>query len=85
MDEKNMSPELTLDAVPTLTLDPAADEAAAAAVKGQAETLLKRLRAFAPALSTSGAIDPASPTGGACEGNAVGEESSLAGDGGVQG
>ena len=31
MDEKNMSPELTLDAVPTLTLDPAADEAAAAA------------------------------------------------------
>ena len=31
MDEKNMSPELTLDAVPTLTLDPVADEAAAAA------------------------------------------------------
>ena len=31
MDEKNMMPELTLDAVPTLTLDPAADEAAAAA------------------------------------------------------
>ncbi len=31
MDENNMSPELTLDAVPTLTLDPAADEAAAAA------------------------------------------------------
>ena len=31
MDEKNMSPELTLDAVPTLTLDPAADDAAAAA------------------------------------------------------
>ena len=31
MDEKNMSPELTLDAVPTRTLDPAADEAAAAA------------------------------------------------------
>lgn len=31
MDEKNMTPELTLDAVPTLTLDPAADEAAAAA------------------------------------------------------
>ena len=30
MDENNMSPELTLDAVPTLTLDPAADEAAAA-------------------------------------------------------
>ena len=28
MDEKNMTPELTLDAVPTLTLDPAADEAA---------------------------------------------------------
>ena len=31
MDENNMSPELTLDAVPTLTLDPAAGEAAAAA------------------------------------------------------
>ena len=31
MDKNNMSPELTLDAVPTLTLDPAADEAAAAA------------------------------------------------------
>ena len=31
MDENNMSPELTLDAVPTLTLDPAADAAAAAA------------------------------------------------------
>ena len=31
MDENNMSPELTLDAVPTLTLAPAADEAAAAA------------------------------------------------------
>ena len=33
MDEKNMTPELTLDAVPTLTLDPAADEAAAAAAE----------------------------------------------------
>ncbi len=31
MDEKNLTPELTLDAVPTLTLDPAGDEAAAAA------------------------------------------------------
>ena len=31
MDENNMTPELTLDAVPTLTLDPEGDEAAAAA------------------------------------------------------
>ena len=42
MDEKNMTPELTLDAVPTLTLDPAADEAAAAAA---AETARRTLLA----------------------------------------
>ena len=60
-------------------------EAAATAVKGQVETLLKRFRAFAPAPPTGGAVDPATPAGGTGEGDAVEEEASLAGDGGVQG
>ena len=49
------------------------------------EALLKRFRAFAPAPPTGGATDPATPVGGAGEGGAVGEEASLAGDGGIQG
>ena len=59
-------------------LEPMDDEhyaAAAAAVKGQVEALLKKFRAFAPAPST----------GGAGEGDATKEGASLAGDGGVQG
>ena len=59
--------------------------AAAEAVKGQVKALLKKFRAFAPAPSTGGAIDPATPAGGTGEGDAVEEEASLAGDGGVQG
>ena len=40
MDENNMSPELTLDAVPTLTLDPAAGEAAAAEEEKKVEPVM---------------------------------------------
>ena len=56
--------------------------AATEAVKGQVEALLKKFHAFDPAPSTGGAADPATPAGGAGEGNAVEEEASLAGDGG---
>ncbi|KAM3385786.1 hypothetical protein ACQJBY_009487 [Aegilops geniculata] len=59
--------------------------AAAEAVKGQVEALLKRLRAFDPAPSTDGAADPATPAGGVGEGNTTMEEASLAGDGSVRG
>nr|XP_020170122.1 uncharacterized protein LOC109755638 [Aegilops tauschii subsp. strangulata] len=59
--------------------------AAAEAVKGQVEALLKRFRAFDPAPSTGGAVDPATPAGGVGEGNAAMEEASLVGDDGVRG
>ena len=66
-------------------LEPVDDEhclAAATAMKGQVEALLKKLCAFAPAPSTGGATDPATPASGTSEGDAVEEEASLAGDGG---
>ena len=69
-------------------LEPVDDEhctAAATAMKGQVEALLKKFRAFAPAPSTSGATDPATPASGTGEGDAVGEGASLAGDDGVKG
>nr|XP_020180619.1 uncharacterized protein LOC109766261 [Aegilops tauschii subsp. strangulata] len=59
--------------------------AAAEAVKGQVEALLKRFCTFDPAPSTGGAADPATPASGAGEGNAAMEEASLAGDGSVRG
>ena len=59
-------------------------EAAAAAMKGQVEALLKRFRAFTPAPPTGGSTDPATSAGGAGEGGAAGEEASLASDGGIQ-
>ena len=59
--------------------------AAAEAVKGQVEALLKRFRAFDPAPSTGGDAGPAIPAGGAGEGNAAVEGASHAGDGGVRG
>ena len=58
--------------------------AAAEAVKGQVEALLKRFRAFDPAPSAGAAADPATPAGGVGEGNAVVEEASLMGDGSVR-
>ena len=56
--------------------------AAAEAVKGQVEALLKRFHAFVPAPSAGGAADPATPASGVGEANAAREEASLAGDGG---
>ncbi|MDY5008169.1 toxic anion resistance protein [Candidatus Allofournierella merdipullorum] len=44
MDEKNMSPELTLDAVPTLTLDPAAAAAAAEEEKKVEPVMIEETR-----------------------------------------
>ena len=67
-------------------LEPVDDErcaAAAKAVKGQVEALLKRFRAFAPAPLTRGPTDIATPAGDTGEGDVVEEEASLAGDGGV--
>nr|XP_020191251.1 uncharacterized protein LOC109776999 [Aegilops tauschii subsp. strangulata] len=58
--------------------------AAAEAVKSQVEALLKRFRAFDPVPSTGGAADPATPAGGAGEGNAATGEASLVGDGGAR-
>ena len=69
-------------------LEPVKDEhyeAAAAAMKGQVEALLKRFCAFTPAPPTGGATDSATPAGGAGKGDAAEEEASLAGDSGVQG
>nr|XP_020191660.1 MAP7 domain-containing protein 1-like [Aegilops tauschii subsp. strangulata] len=69
-------------------LEPVADEhcaAAAAAVKGQVEALLKKFRGFTPAPSTGSATDPAAPAGGAGEGDATKEGAPLVGDDGVQG
>ena len=60
-------------------------EAAAVAMKGQVEALLKMFRAFTPTPPTGGATDPSTPASGAGEGDAVEEEASLAGDGGIQG
>ena len=59
--------------------------AAAAAVKGQVEALLKKFRGFALAPSTGGATYPAAPTDGAGEGNATKGGAPLMGDNGVQG
>ena len=72
----------------TELLEPVDDEhfaAATAAVKGQVEALLKKFRAFAPASSTGGATDPATPAGGTGEGDAAKGEASLAGNGGARG
>ena len=69
-------------------LEPVADEhctAAAAAVKGQVEALLKKFRAFAPAPSTGGAADPAAPAGDQGEGDIIKGGAPLAGIDGVQG
>ena len=69
-------------------LEPVDDEhcaAAAAAVKSQVEALLEKFRTFAPAPSTGGAADLATPAGDAGEGDATKGGASLAGDGGVQG
>ena len=49
------------------------------------EALLKRFRAFDHVPSTGGASDPATPAGGAGEGDAAMGEASLAGDGSVRG
>ena len=65
---------------------PIADEhcvAAATAVKGQVEALLKKFRGFLLVPSTGDATDPA--TGGAGEGDATKRGAPSAGDGGVQG
>nr|XP_020176008.1 uncharacterized protein LOC109761607 [Aegilops tauschii subsp. strangulata] len=59
--------------------------AAAEAVKGQVQALLKSFRAFDLAPSTGGAAGPATSAGGVGEGNAAMEEASLAGNGGVRG
>ena len=69
-------------------LEPVDEErcvAAAAAVKGQVEALLKKFRGFALVPSTGGATDPAVPTGGTGEGDAGKGGAPLMGDGGVQG
>ena len=69
-------------------LEPVGDEhcaAAATAMKGQVEALLKKFRAFAPAPLNSGATNPAAPAGGTGEGDATKEGAPLAGAGGVQG
>ena len=49
------------------------------------EALLKRFRAFSPTLSSGGTTDPTTPAGGVGEGDAVGEEAPLSGDGDVEG
>ena len=59
--------------------------AAAEAVKGQVEALLKRFCAFGPAPSAGGAADPATPAGGAGERDVAMGEASPAGDGSVRG
>ena len=67
-------------------LEPVADEhcsAAAAAVKGQVEALLKKFCGFVLAPSTGDATDPVA--GGAGEGDATKGGAPSAGDGGVQG
>ena len=67
-------------------LEPVADEhcaAAAAAVKGQVDALLKKFCDFAHAPSTADAIDPAAD--GAGEDDATKGGAPSAGDGGVQG
>ena len=69
-------------------LEPVADEhctAAAAAVKGQVEALLKKFRGFASAPSTGGAATPAAPAGGQDEGDIIKGGVPLAGVDGVQG
>ena len=67
-------------------LEPVDDErcaAAAAAVKGQVEALLKKFHAFALAPSTGGPTDPAAPAGGAGEGDATKGGAPSVGVGGV--
>nr|XP_020151005.1 uncharacterized protein LOC109736203 [Aegilops tauschii subsp. strangulata] len=59
--------------------------AAAAAVKGQVEALLKKFHGFALTPSTSGATDPAAPAGGAGKGDATKGGAPSVGDGGVLG
>nr|XP_020176299.1 nucleoporin NSP1-like [Aegilops tauschii subsp. strangulata] len=69
-------------------LEPVDDErctAAAEAMKSQVEALLKKFRAFDLVPSTGGAAGPATPAGGAGEGNVAVEGAPLASDGGVQG
>ena len=58
--------------------------AAAEAVKGQVEALLKKFHAFDPLPSTSDAAEPATPPGGSGEGGITVEGTPLASDGGVQ-
>ena len=77
-------PDTNLDEL----LEPVDDErcaAAAEAVKGQVEALLKKFRAFDPAPSTGGAAELATSAGGTGEGNITVEGALLASDGGVQG
>ena len=77
-------PNVDLDSL----LEPVDDERCAAAdtaVKGQVEALLKKFRALALAPLSSSAPDPAAPTGGTGEGDAIKEGAPLAGDGGAQG
>nr|XP_020165987.1 uncharacterized protein LOC109751511 [Aegilops tauschii subsp. strangulata] len=69
-------------------LEPVDDErcvAAAAAVKGQVEALLKKFRNFTLAPSTGGATDPAAPASGTGEGDTTKGGAPFAGDGSVQG
>ena len=69
-------------------LEPVDEErcvAAAAAVKGQVEALLKKFRGFALAPSTGGATDPAAQAGGTGEGDSDKGGAPLVGDSGVQG
>nr|XP_020198452.1 uncharacterized protein LOC109784263 [Aegilops tauschii subsp. strangulata] len=69
-------------------LEPVADEhstAAAAAVRGQVEALLKKFRGFASAPSTGGAATPAAPASDQDEGDIIKGGAPLAGVDGVQG
>ena len=59
--------------------------AAAAAVKGQVEALLKKFRGFASAPSTGGTATPAAPAGDQDEGDIIKGGVPLAGVDGVQG
>ena len=77
-------PAARLDELPE-AMDEEHCAAAAAAVKGQVEALLKKFRGFALAPSTGGATDPAASTGGAGEGDAAKGGAPSVGDGGVQG